>query len=602
MPNTTHQTIFDYIKAQEVLYKKPIELVSNWRWGMQEHVRKVVTYKHSQLLRGKDEWTPVRNIMKPILMLQYFAEGFDVKDVLLFINNSKKYFKSFLVRKFHDEWAVENKIDTVIDESVESYVDYGLVLLKNSGARPEVVPLQSIVFCDQADILSGPIGIKHYFSHSELMEMKSKGWGKRERGATITLEQLITLSRDYKTSTDVSGTLTITPGKYIEVYEIHGSLPETFMEGSDATKYSQQFHIVAFYQLENTSKQGVTLFSAKETELPFKALKRDPIYGRACGFGGVEELEEAQVWSNYGMLLMKNMLDSASKVVMKTTDASVARRNNIKDIDNLEIIELEEGKDLSQVDTFPRNYNLFDRSIADWEDHAKLISGAPDPLLGQEPSSGTPFKLQDLVVQTGKGPHDYRRGKLAVFWGELYSDWILPHIKRDITKGKEFLAELDFEELQYVADSLVQCEANNMVREKILNGEMIDPNEIEGYKEIVRGEFMKKGNKHFIKILKDELRDIPVKVRPNIVGKQKDVRGQVDKLVNVFRTVAANPEILQSKPMADLFNQILEASDLEPIDFSGFMSVPIQQQMQPQVTSQSRPMPQPEMAQMQNAY
>src|SRR3990167_4356646 len=316
--DTNNSTIFDFIKTQESAYKLPIPINETWDWNMYEHIRLTVLYKNSRYSDGKSqENRPFKNILRAILNTQYRTEGFDVKDIEIFINDSKKYFKSLLVRKFHDKWARENSIDTFIDELVESYCDFGGALVKRvKGVRPEVVPLQSIAFCDQTDILSGPIAIKHFYSPDQLTEMESKGWGKTENNATSTIDQVIVLSREEK-KMEKDGRLIKTPGKYIEVYEIHGTFPKTFLDKkAKATEFSNQFHIVCYYQKQDQKdKSGVTLFSAEEKESIFKFIKRDPVFGRALGFGGAEELFESQVWTNYNEIRMKELLDAASKVV-----------------------------------------------------------------------------------------------------------------------------------------------------------------------------------------------------------------------------------------------------------------------------------------------
>src|SRR3990167_6021098 len=130
----------------------PSSVIENWEWSFREHVRLTVLYKNSQFDTGKSDDKPFKNIIRPILNLQYRAEGFDVKDIVFYVNDKENYYKSFLVKKKFEKWARENHLDTFIDELVESYVDFGGVLVKKlQGVRPEIVPLQSIAFCDQTD-------------------------------------------------------------------------------------------------------------------------------------------------------------------------------------------------------------------------------------------------------------------------------------------------------------------------------------------------------------------------------------------------------------------------------------------------------------------
>src|SRR3990167_7590184 len=166
--------IYDFVKAEETAYQTlPIQVVDGYEWNMYKHIKFWVLYKNSKYSQNNGD-VPFKNIVRPLLNLQYRAEGFDVKDIVIFINNSYKFFKSFLVRKFHEKWARDNEIDTFIDDIVESYVDFGGALIKDeNNIKPGVVELQSIAFCDQTSILSGPIAIKHFYAPDELEEMNS---------------------------------------------------------------------------------------------------------------------------------------------------------------------------------------------------------------------------------------------------------------------------------------------------------------------------------------------------------------------------------------------------------------------------------------------
>ena len=569
-----HNDIFGYITTQESEYTNPISLPGGWDWSMKDHLETSYLYQNSQLKTGKDDMKPVKNITRPILNLQHRTEDIEVKDVQIYVNDPGKYHLSFLVKKYYEEvFVVENDLDTYFDELNISRIDYGGGLSKQLNCPcPEVVPLHSIAFCDQTDLLSGPIGIKHYYSPDQLLAMGEYGWGDESKGATISLEDLIALSQEEKKDPTNSKTqATKTPGRYIEVYEVHGNLPKRFADPEyTGEAYETRLYIVAFYQEKNKkNRTGVVLYTAPEKELPFKLIKRDPIYGRALGMGGAEELFEAQVWTNYDMIRMQDMLDAASKTILKSTDPAVSAKNKIRDMDNLDIIDLAQGTDLSQVDTFPRNARLFEASIMKWEEHAQQIGGATEAVLGDSPSAGTPFKLQQQVIAQGLGLHVYRRGQYAKHLEEVHNDWIIPFIEKEITKGMTFLSELSLEEMQYVTEALVTNMANQRVIDMVIAGEEVNNDIISEFKNLVRSEFKKKGNKHFIEILKGEFEDTKLKVKVSIAGKSKDLGKYVDSVVNVFRQIIANPAVLQIPAIARIFNDILEASNLDPADFTG---------------------------------
>ena len=576
MPKTIH----DYIIEQEKAFKLPIDIAENWRWNFFDHVALSVLYKNSQLHSGGDkEFKPVKNITRPLLNLQYRAMAFDLKSIIIFIDSSTEYFKSLLVRKFHEKWARDNDLDTFINNMVESYVDFGGVLVKDvNDVKPEVVPLQSLAFCDQTDILSGPICIRHFYSPDQLLAMRSAGWGNPDKGASASLEDTILLARQEKNQPNGRNEqINKTPGKYIEVFEIHGTLPSSYLEDAgDPMQWVSQMQIVCFYTKPNSEDRGqITLYKAPEKKSVFKFLSRDAIYGRALGLGGAEELFEAQVWTNYDMIRINDMLDAASKMILKSTDPQVATRNRVRNMENLEILELAPNTDISQVNTNPVNIAVFDKSVADWETHAMTMAGATDALMGEAPPAGSAFALQNMITNQGQGLHEYRQGKIATFLGEIYRDWVLPRMQKEITKGHEFLADLDLDDVNFVSDALMTAETNSMVKASILAGQNVSPQMVQAYQQLIVTEFKKKGGKHFMKILEGEFKNSTCQVEVNIVGKQADLANKVNKLTSVFRTILTNPYILKSPPIAKLFNQIIELSGLDPIDLSNFDVPPV---------------------------
>ena len=575
------QDIYEFITAEENNYRtQRVPLASNWRdWNMFEHIDRSFTLKNSRFYLGNQDYTrPFNNIILPIASVNYRTEGFDVKDVQIYVDQKENYHKSFFARKFHNWWAKENHIDNAIDESVESYFDYGLTLVKNvNEARPEVVPLQDIAFCDQTDIMSGPICLKHNYSVAELIGMKGRWDGKE-------IDQAVLMSRFKKTNAQAFDEETKTPGKYIEVYELHGMFPESWLgpeklgqDWEDTGKYSPQIHIVTYYisQTDNKTKMGITLFKGKENKSIFKALKRDPIHGRACGRGGIEELFHAQIWTNFSEMHILQMLEATSKVILTTNKKKVAQGNNFKSIKHGTILDLDGDGTLSQLPLQPINKTSFDNYVNKWEQVARTIGSASDPQLGLNPVSGTPLGTTEIVTAQGIGIHQYRQGKIAEFWAEIYRDWVLPHMADELAKGSKWLDTLSLDELQDISERVADKEAFDFIKRIILKGKILTREDVDGFKDIVREDFMKKGDKRFIEILKDDFTDLPLDIEVSIANKQANLAENVSKLNSVFRTVftPAGMQILQSDPAAgELLNNILESSGMSPIKFSSLTS------------------------------
>lgn len=597
-----YNSIFDFITSQESSFKTPITLPGQWSWNMQQHIELSYLYNNSQLSTGKDDFKPVKNITRPILNLQHRAEDIDLKDVQIYVDDPDSHHLSLLVKKYHDEVFVEeNDLDTFFDELNVSRIDYGGGLSKSVTKGRDVVPLHSIAFCDQRDLVSGVIGLKHIFSPGELQDMAQYGWGDASHGATSTLEETILLARNsYQLAQTTSPNTT--PGKDIEVYEVHGDLPRRFKYPEDQSEiFVRQMFVGCFYTKLDCGKQWITLFHEEEKENPFKLIKRDPVYGRALGFGGAEELFEAQVWTNYDMIRMQDMLDAAAKTIMITQDKTLASRHpsGLKDMDNMEFVYEEVNGNTRQLDTFPRNLRLFENSINNWYEHAKDIGASQDPLQGKEPTAGTPFSsLQAQIVQ-GMGLHEYRRGQFAKHIEEIYRDDYLPKIAKAITKDNKFLAELSMDELQFVSENVVNNAVNEYLKNLMLNGEWekVTPEAQQVLTEQLKQEFMKKGNKWFMETLKGEFKNKALKVKVNVAGKSKNLPQMVDKLTNIWRFIISNPagfaQLMQVPALAQDFNAIREFSGLSPSNFAGIEKLlppPVPQQgvqspMQPQLTT-----------------
>jgi hypothetical protein len=588
--------IFDFIKEQESAYKMPIRLNDSWDWSMKDHIDTTELYNNSQLKTGKNDFKPVKNITRPILNLQHRTEDIEVKDVQIYVDNPEKYHLSLLVKKYHDDvFVIENDVDTFLDDLNISRIDFGAGLSKKlKKPCPEVVPLQSIAFCNQRDMLASPIGIVHEYGASDLIEMEKYGWGTKAGNATATVSERLDLWRDEEK-----------PSEGIKVYEVHGMLPKRFLTNAeeDEEVYENMMFIVSFYTPKGTGeKKGVTLYATTEPESPFKLIKRDKIYGRALGFGGAEELFEAQVWTNYDMIRMQNMLDAAAVTILQSSDPTVSAKHpkGLKNMKNLEIVDVAPGSTLGQVDTFPRNMALFEKSVANWEAHAQQMGAANDAIMGESPSSGTPFKLQELVTSEAHGLHEYRRQQYAKHIEEIYYDWIIPHIEKKICEGTQFLSELSLEELNYVADKISVNAWNSYATEKILNGQDFAEGEKDQWIQDFKDDFKKTGNKRFIELLKGEFKGSKLGVKVSVAGKSKNLAQMTDKIVNIFRFAFSNPQgfaqVMQIPGMGKSFNQILEFSGMSQVDFAGIDKMAIGQspegQPLPANAQQNAPAPQ----------
>lgn len=569
-----NQDVFSYVKSEEAKWRTDrIPLTNSKDWNMYEHIQRCTNVANGWFHRGANDGTrPYTDIVTPIINVAFRTEGFDVKDIIPFVNHAKNYYKSFLVKKYHPQWARKNELDTFIDEVVESSIIYDLALVKDvSGARPEAVDLRTLAFCDQTDVLAGPLAIKHNLTPADLTEYDSK-WDADAIKLTIEMalqEKKVPLANDQPAKT---------PGKYIEVYEVRGALPETWLgEGGEPFKYVPQTQIVTYYTDKSAQRQGILLYRGKDKPLreSFKALKIDQVRskGRACGRSIVESLFEPQVWSNYAGIKIKKLLDSAINVIISDSDELAGQK--LTDLKENTVLKVEKESSTQRLDGTLQNLTQFQNYQQSKENEARVIGSASEGALGVNPVSGTPFALENKVIQEGQGIHEYRQGKIATFFADvLYRDLILKYLVKEMNNGIEFSEELTLDEIQEIADAIIKNDVETEISDKILAGEPITEDARQLLYDTKREEFFQSGTRKFFKVLKDELRDVPVDVMVNIKGKQRRMVENADKITNIIREIIANPQAIAQVPgVGKAFNQLLEESGMSPIDFSSITMI-----------------------------
>lgn len=565
--------VYKYIQNEETAYHSVrVPLTNSKDWNMAEHIERCYNVANAYYHSGKnDGLRRYDDIVTPVINVAFRSEGFDVKDIIPFVNDATDSYKSFIIKKRHPQWARKQELDTFIDDVVESSVIYDLVIVKKAkGNKPEVVPLQSIAFCDQTNVQSGPICFKHMYTPADMLSYKGK-W------IDDAIDYVITMAKEERTVSTANGKPAKTPGKYIEVYELHGYLPESWVvDGGDEDKYVPQVQIVAFYTGKDGNKNGVTLFRGKEKSIfegkdaILKTLKIDRVrsVGRACGRSIVESLFEPQVWMNYSAQRIQRLLNSAINVLV--TDDDELGNQKLSNLPENTILKEGKGGNTRMLSTPLQNLSAFTNDQINLTNQARIVGSASEAALGQNPVSGTPLGTTETVLAQGQGIHEYRQGKIATFVADvLYRDWILADMVAELNTGDKFSEELTLDELQEVAEKVVACEVEEKVKKSILEGNLITENDRQTLTESLRQEFMKGGNRRFFEIIQGELDDIPMDVMVNIKGKQRYMAQNADKITNIIRQIISAPEAFKQIPgLGKAFNQLLEESGMSSIDFS----------------------------------
>lgn len=590
--------IYSYIKTEESNYEtQEIDVGENWRFNMRTHLQMLFHLKNGIFYTGENDWLrQFRNFMEGMIELANWTEDIDIgRDVLFFTENDSERALTFLIKKYHDSVYVrKHDLDKMVDEITESDNAFGGVLVQRGAKRPEVVQLVRIAFCDQTQLLGGPLGLKTNFSPSSLRAMSKKGWGSKANGATISIEDLILQAEETK---EAFGTLSEqnnkVTGKTIEVYIVRGDMPESWLrDDGDEEKQVSQVQVVAFYQDKSGEKSGVTLYRKEEKD-GLKFFSSSEVEGRALGRGVGEKIMPDQIWSNWKMIHKNSLLEAASKVPLMTDDSSFTAQK-VQDVDNLEVLQVSSDTKIppQPIQTaMVNNINLFENAIKEDFEHAQFAGQSYNSLMGIEESSGTTFRGQNQLIQQGRGPHDRRRGQRAKFLEEIYRWDILLKLIKELKKDKKFWATLTPDEMRWVADQLAAKVSNEKIKKLVLAGKMVSKEEQAMMMEVTKLTFFKRGNKQMFEILESELEGIEDRIGINIAGKQKNLAGISDRILSIIEVALVNPNFranLEANGMSGAFNDLLEYSGLSPADFSTVANSPMLSPTQPQPKEQPK--------------
>ncbi len=94
MQTSQYNTIFEYVTQMESSYKQPID-INGKMWSMKDTIRTAILYRDSDIIANKTDMTPIKNITRPILNLQYRTEDIDVKDVQIYVDEPDRYHLSW---------------------------------------------------------------------------------------------------------------------------------------------------------------------------------------------------------------------------------------------------------------------------------------------------------------------------------------------------------------------------------------------------------------------------------------------------------------------------------------------------------------------------
>lgn len=585
------QTIYDFVKKQRDNYRsETIEIVEGYDYSQYETLRTIELYHNSRFTTGNKDTLgrekPFYNICKFRVNVAVRATDLDTKDVKIESErvSDKSFVASFVLNLKSRNWMKRSGFANFLNEMGQTRAKYGGVLVRKTEDEGElkisVMPWRDMV-TDQVDIRSGVKIFRDYYTPSDLKRMEKKGW-KNTKEAIDAAKQ----SKEAIATGDQARNKT--PGAYVEVYFIDGVLPTCYLAGTSEkypadygseTEYERQFHAIVLDESTKTDTKGVTLFGGVSDEDPYKYKEYEKVPGRGLGVGVVEDLFEAQVWTNDSVKKKKDILELAGKIILQTSDANLAAKNILTDIENGQILFPAKDQPISQLNNGSGTLPAFDTLMQEWDQQAERVSSTFNAITGETMPSGTPYRQTAILNQEAGSLFEYRREEGGQLVQEIYYDWVLPFLVKQIKQDKELTATLEPEELELVSEALANYEALKHATDTLIPkdgslGQAVDQANLEQVKATVREAektLRRKGFKDFAKYFEgyEPLVDVIT------TGEQKNKAVVLESLNNAIKFIVAMqlPDgrnlVMENETMRRLFNQLVEIAGISPVMLLG---------------------------------
>lgn len=577
--------IYKYINEQISNYPTNTVDRDGHSFNQYHTLKKITAYIESRYLSGKYDALgrrkPFYNINGRLLNKQRTAEDIDTKDIQLTTTKPDHYAKSLLMTVANKKWMKKVNFAKTLNEMTKKRGEHGGVLvkkvMKDGILDIDVIDLTKII-TDPTDIESGVKIDPQVYNIAELLEMKkTAGWGMGEFEGSIE-ESINTLKKNNRENGENT--------EYITVYVVDGVLPRTFVDPeADELDFSNQMHVITLDNNGGDVGQGVTLFSAERKENVYKYLPYLLLSDRSLGMGVVEASFEAQESINEAKINERNALDIASRAIFQQPEGASTARNIYTDMVDGDFLEYTSGP-AGLLNATPSSLGYHKNVIEDWKGQISDQSSVLDANTGNMPASTT-FRGMALQNQEANSVFELRREEMGIFIREIYTDWVIPFLKKWVKKQEFIEGELSSTEMQRVLEDYAYKKARTEVDSKYFDGAYNDlpagqkfaqmSLDTEIQKDLIMQDLPK--DKLWLKSGDKYLDGVEFDLDILITGEQRDKQVFVSNKVDLFNAYNAVADRFNTDPnVSTKLNEIAEALGMKPFE----INEPTEQQQAPQ--------------------
>jgi len=550
--------------------------------NLKKDLDRIDAYLESKHISGETDSQgrekPFFNIVTSAVNIWFRATDIDRKNIRIKATKKADITSAYLATILLQEWMRKTAFGKFLNlwgmteashlSSVVKFVEKGGELI------PEVISWDRLIV-DPIDFYSNSVIERFYLTPAQLRKDKTYDQD--------FVEKLIDAKSSRK---DMEGQTEDAKSEYIEIYEIHGELPLSYLTDKEEDKdiYQQQMHVISFVESkENGKYDDYTLYSGKESRSPYLLTSLLPnIDGSISLKGAVKTLFDTQWMVNHTAKTIKDQLDLASKLIFQTSDGSFVGRNVLTNMQNGDILTYKINQPLTQINNSSHDITALQSYGQQWQQIGNQATGISEAMLGAAPKSGTAWRQTEALLRENHSLFELMIENKGLDLETMMTKFVIPFIKKKIDTTKEISAILEDHQIKQIDNAYIPQEIiirrNNQIKKEILSGNIAEEPDMVELRTTVREELDAFGNQRFIKpseipsvTWKKSLKDFEWDVMIEITGEQQDKQSTMSVLQGVFDTIADpnRRQVLQTEEGKLLFNKILnEVGNISPIELS----------------------------------
>jgi len=535
-----------------------------------ENTEKITAYLYSKHISGdKDAFgrdKPFFNIVTSARNIWMRATDIDRKNITIKSTKKSEVIIAFLANIKVQEWMRKSNFGQFLNDWGMVLAGYGSAVTKfvekGGELHREVVPWNRII-CDQIDFDNNPVIERLYFTEAQLKNNPAYD--------QVKVEEICDLIQSRKL---LDGSQVDNIAEYIELYEVHGVLPLSYIteNPADEDTYVQQMHVVSIQKGTDGKDIPFTLVKGREKRSPYLITHLLKEEGRIQGIGAVEYLFDSQWMVNHSAKAMKDQLDLASKLIFQTADVNFVGRNVLKSIENGDILTHAPNAPLTQINNGSHDITSLQNFSTMWINNANSITSTPDAISGNTMPSGTAYRQVAVLNQEAHSLFELMTENKGFYIELMMREFVLPFVKKSLNTTDEISATLDDHYIKKIDSMYIPNEAirrtNKKIKEQVLAGSIVSPYQqdlmIQSETQDLQKQLAQFGKQRFIspsdvstQTWRDLFKDFEWEVEVETTNEQRDKEAILTTLTTVLQTLAINPSVLQDPNMKMLFNKII---------------------------------------------